>query len=154
MLLTNRKIFLKISKLLYKVPVAKKYVKHIEEIYDNSKNILSFKSITIATTISVVSWFSECFAFYILLNSLGVTFSIQAASFVFAFSSIFGNALPLPGGLGATEGSFVGLLLLNGVSLSTATFSTVIIRICTLFFGLAIGIIALMRVNKIINKDT
>lgn len=153
-LLTNKSFFIKMTKLLYKIPIIKNHAKFIEEIYESSRTLLTFKSVSIATTMSVFSWFFECFAFYLLLNVLGVNFSIMASSFVFAFSSVFGNVIPIPGGLGATEGSFVGLLLLNGVQLSTATLATIIIRLGTLFYGITLGIIALILINKKIgNKN-
>lgn len=152
-LLTNKSFFIKTTKILYKIPIIKNHAKYVGEIYESSRTLLTFKSIFVATVMSVVSWFCECFAFFLLLNTLGISFSIQATSFIFAFSSVFGNAIPIPGGLGATEGSFVGLLLLNGVDLSLATLATVVIRVCTLFWGISMGIICLLMISRRISDN-
>jgi len=147
-ILINEKIFFKLCKFCNKIPLAKKYSKYFKSIYKSSKVLLSFKSLTITTLISIISWFFECSAFYLLLNSLGVFLTLLSAIFIFSFSSIFGSVLVLPGGLGAAEGSFVVLLLLLGVPIAIASLSTIIFRIFTLFFGVILGAIALVLINK------
>jgi uncharacterized protein (TIRG00374 family) len=150
--LTNKKLFFKFRGVLARIPVVKNYVKYIGHMHRTSKILLSYKSLGFATGISVVSWFFECLAFYILLIYLGAPIPLLSAVFIFSFSSIFGSALFFPGGLGAAESSFVLLLLIAGVPLATASLSTILIRLCTLFFGVFIGIISLFMVNRMIGK--
>jgi len=151
-ILTNKKIFIKSSKILKKIPIVKNYVKYLDNIYKSSKKLITVKSLTFATLISTISWFSECFAFYLLLLVLNSPISIFAATFIFSFSSVFGSATFLPGGLGGAESSMIILLLLLGVVLPIASLATVLIRIGTLFYGLAVGIIALTFTNKLLSK--
>ena len=49
-----------------------------------------------------------------------------------------------PGGLGSTEAGTVGLLVLQGVGISAATPATLLIRLMTLWFATAIGVICLL----------
>lgn len=147
--LTNERIFMKFCDLSCRIPFVKKYTNQLRSLYTSCRVLLSFKSLAVTTSISIVSWFFECFALYLLLNSLGVPLSLLSATFIFSFSSIFGSVLVLPGGLGAAEGSFVVLLLFVGVSLTMASLSTIVIRVFTLFFGVLIGVVALMLANRI-----
>lgn len=72
------------------------------------------------------------------------------STFVFSFSSLAGAISMIPGGLGVAEGSFAGLLILAGVSKGFAAGATVIIRFCTLWFGVIVGINTLFVIrNKI-----
>ena len=50
----------------------------------------------------------------------------------------------LPGGLGPTEGSMSGLLALRGVDVPTAVGATLVIRVCTLWFAVALGAVAML----------
>jgi glycosyltransferase 2 family protein len=150
--LTNERIFMRLCKISSRIPFVRKYSKDLMSVYKSSKVLLSFKSLSVATVISIVSWFFECLALYILLTSLGVPITLLAATFIFSFSSIFGSVLVLPGGMGAAEGSFMVLLILLGVSVTMASLSTIVIRIFTLFFGVLLGAVALLITNRMIKK--
>ena len=49
----------------------------------------------------------------------------------------------LPGGLGGTEATMVGLLAWSGMALPDAVAATVLIRVCTLWFAVLLGVAAL-----------
>jgi uncharacterized protein (TIRG00374 family) len=102
--------------------------------------------------ISVISWGFECLAFFWVLMGVGSTPSwllLLQATFIFAASTLFGLVSFLPGGLGASEVSSVGLLLaLVGLSASAATTATIVIRFCTLWFGVLLGVVALAWLNR------
>jgi uncharacterized membrane protein YbhN (UPF0104 family) len=63
---------------------------------------------------------------------------------VFAASTLFGLVSFLPGGLGVSEASSTGMLVaLVPMALGPATTATIIIRFCTLWFGVTLGAVAL-----------
>ena len=65
--------------------------------------------------------------------------------FILAVSSLVGSASGLPGGLGTADGSMLGLThLLITSSKAIAGAATLLIRLCTLWFGLGLGVIALV----------
>ena len=65
--------------------------------------------------------------------------------FILAISSLVGSASGLPGGLGTADGSMLGLThLLITSSKAIAGAATLLIRLCTLWFGLGLGVIALV----------
>lgn len=148
LVLSNEKIFMKIIDGLSGFRLTEKISAYLKDMYSSSKILLSPKILVTATLLSAFSWFFECAALWILLNSLGFNISIEVATFIFAFSSIFGAVLVLPGGIGAAEGSFMALLTLAGVGLASASLVTIIIRLGTLWFNVALGILALFYIVK------
>jgi uncharacterized protein (TIRG00374 family) len=100
--------------------------------------------------LGIVSWGSECVAFYLILVGLDVEpgwHLLLVATFVLAVSSIFGAISMLPGGLFIAEASVTGLLLLllppDEISRSTAVAATLLIRFATLWFAMLLGFGAL-----------
>jgi Lysylphosphatidylglycerol synthase TM region len=102
----------------------------------------------LAVLIGLISWSGECGALYFVFTGLGVAPGLALlikATFILAFSSLVGSASGLPGGLGVAEGSVLGLTrLLISPSAALGGAATLLIRFCTLWFGLALGIIALL----------
>ena len=94
-----------------------------------------------------MSWGSECVAFYYVLvgvGSAGTPLLLLQATFIFAASTLFGLVSFLPGGLGVSEVSSVGLLIaLARATTAGATTATILIRFCTLWFGVLLGLLAL-----------
>ena len=62
---------------------------------------------------------------------------------IYITSSLLGAISFIPGGIGVTEGSIAGLFTLNGIDVSTALILTIMIRILTLWYSVAVGFIAL-----------
>jgi uncharacterized protein (TIRG00374 family) len=147
LVLQSRTLVLWISNLMLKLPYGQKIAPRLLTAYDSSRRLLSLRILLPSTLISLVSWFGECVAFYYVLRGLGVPGSfllLQQATFVFAASTLFGLVSFLPGGLGVSEASSTGLLvLLIPMASGPATTATIIIRFCTLWFGVTLGAIAL-----------
>jgi uncharacterized protein (TIRG00374 family) len=59
----------------------------------------------------------------------------------------------LPGGLGATEASLTGLLILLNIPKDISVASTFIIRVATLWFAVILGIIAVYFYQKHSRKE-
>lgn len=135
--------------LASRMPVISGQVKHLRLFYESTNQLFRPRNLAFAIGLGVVSWFGECLAFYLVLIGLGnepsATLLLQA-TFILATATIVGSVSMLPGGLAAAEGSIAGLLLLLGVTASKgiAAAATLIIRFCTLWFGVAVGIVALL----------
>jgi glycosyltransferase 2 family protein len=147
LVLQSRPLVLGIANLMAKLPYGQKIVPRLLTAYESSQRLLSLRILLPSTLISLVSWFGECVAFYYVLRGLGVPGSfllLQQATFVFAASTLFGLVSFLPGGLGVSEASSTGLLTqLIPMAIGPATTATIIIRFCTLWFGVTLGAIAL-----------
>jgi uncharacterized protein (TIRG00374 family) len=101
------------------------------------------------TGLGLLAWFSECLAFYVVLKGFGQeSVDIVDATFIYSFATLFGAATLMPGGLGSTEGSMVGLLMYSGVLRPDAVGATLIVRLCTLWFAVGIGAYVLGRYRR------
>lgn len=124
------------------VPVVGPKADSLRDLYDNSRELLRLRPLGVATGLSICSWGLECIGMWVVLQGFDADVSLIAAAFVFAVSSILGAVSLLPGGLGVTEGSMTGLLLVFEVGKVQATSTTLVIRAATLWFvaGLALAI--------------
>lgn len=119
-------------------------VTHSIEIVLHSGRCFRLPMLLQGITLGVVAWGAEGVAFYYIMQVLGSDLSLQAALFIYAFSMLIGALSFLPGGLGGVEASMVALLMLNNVAQPQAVAATVLIRLATLWFAVALGIIALV----------
>ncbi len=148
----RRTLALAIIRMIARLPLGQRLAPRLETIYTTTAQLLHWRILLISTVISVISWGFECLAFFWVLMGVGSTPSwllLLQATFIFAASTLFGLVSFLPGGLGASEVSSVGLLLaLVGLSASAATTATIVIRFCTLWFGVLLGVIALAWLSR------
>jgi uncharacterized protein (TIRG00374 family) len=103
--------------------------------------------------LGVAGWFSEGFSLYLLAHALGAHVHAMVCVFIFSFSMIVGAISILPGGLGSTEATMAGLLVLQGVPLQTAIFATAMVRITTLWFAVCLGMLALPAALRVTGKQ-
>jgi uncharacterized protein (TIRG00374 family) len=132
-----------------RLPFGAKVAPKLRTIYESTAKLLNWRILLISTLISFVSWGFECVAFYYVLTGLGIDGTpllLLQATFIFAASTLLGLVSFLPGGLGTSEVTSAGLLvvLVAGMTPSIATTATIIIRFCTLWFGVGLGVLALL----------
>jgi len=137
----------RVLKIVVRLPYGARVAPRLMTAYVSSQRLLAWRILLPSTLLSLVSWFGECVAFYYVLRGLGLPGSfllLQQATFIFAASTLFGLVSFLPGGLGVSEASSTGLLvLLLPMASGPATTATIIIRFCTLWFGVTLGALAL-----------
>ncbi len=109
--------------------------------------LIGWKNLIIATVFAAVAWFTEAVGLAIIISNIAevnLTLAlISKAVFIFCLVNILGFISLLPGGLGIAEGGFAGMLvLLLNLSRSEAVASTILLRLLTLWWGVAIGMIA------------
>lgn len=135
-----------------RLPVLGRRAAGLRTFYESSYRLLWWPNLVFAVLIGFISWSGECVAFYYVLVGLGFAptweLLVQAA-FVLGISTLAGSVSLLPGGLGVAEGSVTGLLLLLlKTSVQKAVAATLLIRFCTLWFGVTIGVIALFVCSR------
>lgn len=139
--------------LAERVPFARGRVHHLQAFLESSRRLFSPGALVMAVGMGLVSWGGECVAFYLVLVGLGVAPSpelLLQSAFILATSSLVGSVSMLPGGLAVAEGSFAGMLLLLGVTSqpAVAAAATLLIRFCTLWFGVGVGVVALILIGR------
>ncbi|CAN5507089.1 lysylphosphatidylglycerol synthase transmembrane domain-containing protein [soil metagenome] len=152
LLLSSRRISLKFINALERINFISKYIHKIHESYDSIYKLVQIKELLVASLISLVAWSFECFGFYLVLmifsSTTHVDVSFLSAFFIYGFSTLVGAIAMLPGGLGATEATITGLLVLLKIPKDVSVASTIIIRVATLWFAVIIGVIAVMIYHK------
>ena len=145
--LQNRRLAAAIIGWMERKPRLSRFARPVHAFYESSAELVSGRLLVVSTLLSLVSWAGECVAMYFVLRGLGVEPSwllLLQASFIFAASTLFGLVSFLPGGLGASEVSSTALLVtLVGLPKGPASAATIIIRFCTLWFGVLLGAAAL-----------
>ena len=120
-----------------------KLVGHGIEVVLHSGRLFKLPMLLQGMALGLFAWGAEGVAFYYIMHVLGSDMPLQVALFIYAFSMLVGALSFLPGGLGGTEATMVALLMLNNVAQPQAVAATVLIRLATLWFAVALGVIAL-----------
>ena len=127
---------------------ANRVAKLLETAYDSARELLTWPRLAAAVTVGVLSWGGECVALYVILLGLGALPSLELlnqATFALAVGSLIGSASLLPGGIGAAEGTVAAVLdLIAHQPPAIAAAATLLIRVCTLWFGVLLGAVSLV----------
>lgn len=133
-------------RLLARIPGVDRLAAKAEALVDASARVLQLRALVLLSLLSIVGWGLECVGYWLVLRGFaGADASLSLAVFLWSTTTIIGALSFLPGGLGATEGSLAVLVarLATGVTQAIAVASTLLIRICTLWFGEVVGGLAL-----------
>lgn len=102
----------------------------------------------VATLLGIFAWSFEAFGLWLILVGVGQVQPLLEVVGIYAIATTLGAIAMLPGGLGLTEISLNGALILVGVSKSAASAATLLIRASTLWFAVLIGSAALFVYSK------
>ncbi|HZW39662.1 MAG TPA: lysylphosphatidylglycerol synthase transmembrane domain-containing protein [Ignavibacteriaceae bacterium] len=150
-ILSSKKIALSILASLEKINFLKKYLINIQNAYESSYIMMRPLPLFYMVLVSLVSWFFECYGFYLILQSFRIDVTLFWSAFAYAFATIVGAISMLPGGLGVTEGSLT-VLLMKHASKNDAFASVFIVRVVTLWFAVLVGIISVLLYQKRFGK--
>lgn len=89
--------------------------------------------------LAVGGWLAECLAFALVLDAFGAGVDLHGAILIFTAGMLVGALTFLPGGIGGTEATMLALLSGYGVGLDVAVPATMVIRVTTLWFAVALG---------------
>ena len=115
------------------------------EVVLHFRRCFSLPAMGMGLALGVVAWFAEGLGFWWLLLALDHPLPLSTAVFIYAFAMLVGALSFLPGGLGGSEAAMVALLSLNGFPEASAVSATLICRLATLWFAVALGGLFLMR---------
>jgi uncharacterized protein (TIRG00374 family) len=144
--------------VLERAPVIGRFGPRFREMYDSTYILMAPRAVLLMTVLSVGSWFFEVVAFYLTLYGLGVSGDVDTllkAAFILPIATLVAAiAVFAPGGLGVAEGllSSMSIELLE-LSKGAAAVGTVIIRIATLWFGVAIGLVAFAIITRKLARE-
>lgn len=90
-----------------KIPGLHRFGDRLEQSHRSMRALLRPRLLTEATGLGVLAWFAECLGFALVAHGFGAALTVERATFVYAFSTLVGALLLLPGGLGGTEASMI-----------------------------------------------
>ncbi len=112
---------------------------------EGARQLLLPRRLYPALLLGVIAWGAEGYALYLLAAAYEVPISIEAGVAIYALG-VLGGALSffMPGGLGGMEAVMTGLIVAVGkASLAVAAAITLLCRFATLWFAVALGLVAL-----------
>ncbi|MHB8741392.1 MAG: lysylphosphatidylglycerol synthase transmembrane domain-containing protein, partial [Coriobacteriia bacterium] len=123
---------------------ARKHEASAEVIADTLRSALDWRVLAWSVPASVVAWGLEGVGFALCLRAFGLdALGVLADISIYAVATIAGAFSFLPGGIGLTEASMAGILVAAGMSAAAAAGATVVARVATLWWGVALGWTAL-----------
>lgn len=142
--LRSKKLFTMLINKVSKIKFLSKFSDSFIDSYDVINHSIKPKIFIICSVLSAIYWILESIAVYFILKSFGIDlFEISDVILTYTTSIILGVASLVPGGIGVSEGTLIGLLTINGLTFSTAVSLTIFIRIFTLWYSVLVGFIAL-----------
>jgi uncharacterized membrane protein YbhN (UPF0104 family) len=96
----------------------------------------------VGASYATLGWSLECLATWCVVSGFSEgAMSLAGASFSYAAGTLAGALAMLPGGLGVAELGMSSLFRVASpeLSLATAAAATILVRLCTLWFGVAVG---------------
>ena len=131
-----------------RLPFVRRFVSSLHAFYESSYIIFGPRNLSISLLVGMFCWGAEGVAYFVVLVGFGVepsAHALMAAVFTFTISTVIGAVFALPGGLGGVEGSLVALSQrLFGLSPAAATGAALLIRFCTLWLGVGIGVVCFL----------
>jgi glycosyltransferase 2 family protein len=129
--------------LVVRSPLLERFTR-LGEAPEAARALLETRLLVGMTALSAVSWLCECLAAYVCVRGLRLDLSLADTIVVFSLGSLAGALSFLPGGLGVAETSMTGLIrVLGDVPKAAAAAATVLIRLATLWFAVALGLVGL-----------
>jgi uncharacterized protein (TIRG00374 family) len=105
----------------------------------DAHDLLHLRRLLPGLMLGLLAWGAEGYGLYLLGQQLDIPMDTLTAIGIYAAATLVGALSFLPGGLGGADLSMGGLLLLTGAPAAAALSATMICRLATLWFAIAIG---------------
>ena len=124
----------------------------VRETYDHLADLVALRPLLVAAALALAAWLCECLGFFVLVGALpGAGVSVAVAVFIYAAATVAGALSFLPGGLLVTEAGMIFFLVnaSSGLDHTGAVAATLVTRMCTLWFAVALGFGALVAFRRL-----
>jgi uncharacterized protein (TIRG00374 family) len=138
---------------IFDLPVLRRWRTDLQDSHEGLRRLAAPKTMVLAVLLGAGAWFSEGMALWLILRGLESGTPIAQALPIYAAATLVGAVSALPGGLIGTEGSMIAMLQQSGVSRLTASSGTLLVRLVTLWFAVAVGLVALLWLHRMRNSQ-
>lgn len=146
LLLSSRRASLGIIRVIGRLPLLSRIQDRLEQMYLGMRTCLAPVPLAFTLLLSAIAWGAEAVGYWLILKGFAVAHGdLSVATFLYSFSSIAGA--PSPGGLGVADAALQegAIHLIPGITRAQALGSALLCRLATLWLGVAIGAVALLR---------
>jgi glycosyltransferase 2 family protein len=148
--IASRRLSMGIIARLEHAPGFGKVGPKLHEAYDSLATLIRPKNLFVPTLLSIVAWSFECLSLWVILRGFGETTGVPLCAFFYATSTLAGALVPVPGGLGVTEGALQEqMMTLGHVDKGTSTAAMILVRFATLWFAVLVGFLALSILKRL-----
>lgn len=144
----NSSIFSFVARIIGKLPRMERISQKLLDMHTSIRSLFKTRILIIAIMLSCIAWFAECWIIYFVLLPFNADVTWLHATFVYSVSTLAGALSILPGGLAATEASMTGLLISFGLQGGQAALVTIVVRICTLWYAVFLGMLFLALIQR------
>ncbi|UCE88336.1 MAG: UPF0104 family protein, partial [Pseudomonadota bacterium] len=125
----------------------RRFIGHLANLLETAHDLLELKPLYTGLAVGIVAWWIQGFAFYYILDTLGLPLPLATALAIYAVSLLAGAISFIPGGVGSTEAVMALLLLASGADQTLALSAPLISRLSTLWFAVALGMLATAKLG-------
>ena len=131
------------------LPILSRWSELLRDSQEGFKELAAARVMVVGVVIGAVAWFAEGLALWVILKGLGSDIDLVRALPIYAAATLVGAVTALPGGLVGTEGSMLVFLQQSGITRVGASAGTVLVRLVTLWFAVAVGLVALLALRRV-----
>jgi uncharacterized protein (TIRG00374 family) len=117
-----------------------RFVPHLQNLWQGMEVTFTTSQIIGGLALSTVARSADGIVVLLAARMMGVSLSLPTAVFILAVSGLTGGVSLLPAGIGATETTMVGLLVLAGASFGTGLGIALTVRLFVLWSWVALGL--------------
>ncbi len=145
-LLSHQRLLLHLVKFFrcIKLRFVQRFLELVPRLLARANQLFTPKPFTTGMVIGLFAWSAEALAFAWLAQELGGQGSTVIYMSIFCASIIVGALTFVPGGLGGTEVVLYMLSVATGMGEAEALAATILIRLATLWYAVALGLLSLL----------
>jgi uncharacterized membrane protein YbhN (UPF0104 family) len=139
--LSMERVYRPVLERIGRIPVLAWPAQKLLGVLLTGRELMTLRVFLVGLVVSTVAWGLESVSLYLVLRGLDLSATLLEANFAYSFSTLVGALSMLPGGIGGTEAGMVGILAFLGIGYSRALPAVLLIRVCTLWFAILVGIV-------------
>lgn len=155
--LHRRSLGKRVTEIMERFPSGKKFAEPFSRLLASSFKLTGWRPMAVGTLLGFLAWVFEAAGLWVLFLAAGIDVSIKTfimTMFIFAAAAAAGFVSIIPGGLGVNEISTIGLgQKLLGLGYSDVLVATFAFRAVTLWFGILLGIMSLVYLERVGSRE-
>jgi len=136
------------------LPILSRWSGLLRDSQEGFRELAAPRVMAVGVAAGAAAWFAEGLSLWVILKGIGSEIDLVRALSIYAAATLVGAVTALPGGLVGTEGSMLALLQQSGVTRVGASAGTVLVRLVTLWFAVAVGLAALLALRRVPKVET